>query len=163
MSKIKLLRIVSIIIVLVSVLACTKEEESTETELIESELTESESTNTTWTITVEAFTLDNNTYTTTGKKLIFDSKEECQIWSRTAEGDTHNSDSHLHYNAAADVNYNNNTVTFTWTEYGPEIDETSIENTCSNGVDGVTKTVNNTSYYQDKPNLYLKIISVVEN
>jgi hypothetical protein len=73
------------------------------------------------------------------------------------------SNTHLHYNAAGDVSYDNNSITFSWTEYGPEIDQASIENTCSNGANGVNKTVNDNSYYQDKPNRYLKIISVLEN
>lgn len=158
MREIKLLRILTIFLFLTSFMSCTDEDEPTE-----NELTENEATNITWTITIEAFTLADDTYTSTGKTLIFDSKEKCQTWSRTANGDDHNSNSHLHYNAAANVNYDNTSVTFTWTEYGPEIDQISIENTCSNGVNGITKTVNNKSYYQDKPNLYLKIVSVVEN
>lgn len=54
-------------------------------------------------------------------------------------------------------------TTFSWTEFGPELDQESIETTCSDAIGGVNKTVTNSSYYQDKPNLYLKIISVVEN
>ena len=149
MKKNKLSRALIIVTLMVNFLACTKEEES--------------SNNTTWTITVGAFTLDNGTYTATGNELIFDSKEECQIWSRTAQGDDHNSNTHLHYNAAGDVSYDNSSITFSWTEYGPETDQVSIESTCSNGANGVNKTINDNSYYQDKPNLYLKIINVVEN
>lgn len=138
---------------MISVLAaCTKEEEPTE-----------ENDNTSWTITVGAFSLNNGVYTALGNELIFDSKEECQVWSRTAQGDNHDSNSHLHYNAAADVSYDDNSTTFSWTEYGPETTQASIESTCSNGANGVSKTVDNTSYYQDKPNVYLKITSVVEN
>jgi len=102
-------------------------------------------------------------YIATGTEFIFDSKEECQTWSRTAQADIHDSNAHLHYNAATDVSYDNSTTTFSWTEYGPEIDQASIENTCSKGSNGVTKTVNDNSYYQDKANLYLKITKVVEN
>lgn len=138
---------------MISFLACTKEDES---------VTE-ENDNTSWTITVGAFSLDSGVYNAIGNEFIFDSKEECQIWSRTAQGDIHDSNSHLHYNAATDVIYDNNSTTFSWTEYGPEIDQDSIENTCSAGVNGVNKTVNNTSYYQDKPNVYLKITKVEEN
>ena len=153
MKKNKLTIIFIIILLVVSVLACKKEDKPA----IEGD------DNTSWTITVGAFILNNGTYTALGNELIFDSKEECQIWSRTAQGDNHDSNSHLHYNAAASVSYDNNSTTFSWTEYGPETNQTSIENTCSNGSNGVNKTVNNTSYYQDKPNVYLKITSVVEN
>ncbi len=118
----------------------------------------------TYTITVGAYTQDGSgNYVFTGNELIFDSNEECQTWSRTATGDSHSASSHLHFNAAANVSYDNSNVTFSWTEYGPELDQESIEITCNNATGGVNKTVTNTSYYQDKPNLYLKIISVVEN
>lgn len=143
---------VMIAIFVFSLFACSKDDDSTTKE-----------TDTTWTITIGAFTLDNGTYIATGNELIFDSKEECQTWSRTAEGDSHNPNTHLHYNAAANVSYDNTSNTFAWTEFGPEVDQTSIENTCSNGTDGVNKTVNDNTYYQDKPNLYLKIVKVVEN
>ena len=117
-----------------------------------------------YTITVGAYTQDSiGNYIFTGNELIFDSNAECQIWSRTAPGDSHSSSSHLHYNAAANVSYDESNTTFSWTEYGPELDQESIETTCSNATGGVNKTVTNSSYYQDKPNLYLKIISVVEN
>lgn len=116
----------------------------------------------TYIITVEAYTLSDGIYTSTGKELIFDSKEECQTWSRTAPGDNHDSNTHLHYNAAANVAYSESSNTFQWTEYGPEVDQTSIENTCSAGIGGVTKVVTDHSYFQDKPNLYLKISNVVE-
>ena len=65
-----------------------------------------------------------------------------------------------HESIAAERNSN---TTFSWTEYGPELDQESIEMTCGAAAVGVNKTVNNLSYYQDKPNLYLKIINVVEN
>jgi len=117
-----------------------------------------------YTITVGAYTPDSlGNYIFTGKELIFDSNEECQTWSRTAPGDSHSSSSHLHYNAAANVSFDNINTTFSWTEFGPELDQESIETTCSDAIGGVNKTVTNSSYYQDKPNLYLKIISVVEN
>ena len=52
-----------------------------------------------YTITVGAYTQDSiDNYIFTGNELIFDSNEECQIWSRTAPGDSHSSSSHLHYN-----------------------------------------------------------------
>lgn len=138
---------------MVSFLACEKEENST----IE------ENNNSSFTITVGAFSLDNGVYTALGNELIFDSEEECQTWSRTAGADIHDSNSHLHYNAAADVLYDKNSTTFSWTEYGPEADQATIETTCSNAVSGISKTVNSTSYYKDKPNVYLKITRITEN
>lgn len=153
MNKVKVIRTLLAPVLMISFLACTKGEDPT---------TE-ENGDGSWTVTVGAFSLDNGVYTALGKELIFNSKEECQIWSRTASGDRHDSNSHSHYNAAANVSYDNKSTTFSWTEYGPEIDQTSIANTCSKGTNGVTKTVNNTDYYQDKPNVYLKITSVVEN
>lgn len=150
----KLATLLVLVALIASFSTCTKEENSTPTD---------DDTTTTWTITVGAFTLEDGEYIATGHELIFDSKEECQIWSRTAPSDIHSSSSHLHYNAAADVSYDATSKTFSWTEYGPEIDEASIESTCESGVNGAQKTVNDNSYYQDKPNLYLKITDVVEN
>jgi len=118
----------------------------------------------TYTITIDAYTLDNSgNYIATGNTLTFDSHEQCQTWSRTAGADSHSSSSHLHYNAADEVSFDNESTSFNWTEYGPELDQASIDATCSAGAGGVNKTVNDVSYYQDKPNLYLKINSVVAN
>jgi hypothetical protein len=144
----KMIKYILIVITMVSVLSCSKDDDE-----------ESGS----WTITVGAYSLSNGVYTALGNELIFDSNEECQTWSRTAQSDAHDSVEHLHYNAAADVSYKNGSTTFSWTEYGPEINQSSIENTCSNGSNGVSKTVNDTDYYQDKPNVYLKITNVEEN
>jgi len=119
---------------------------------------------TTYTITVGAYTLDTSgNYEFTGNELVFHSHEECETWSRTAPPDAHSSTSHLHYNAATDKNYDHVTTTFTWIEYGPEIDQQGIEATCNAGIGGVSKTVDNQNYFQDKPNLFLKITSVIEN
>jgi hypothetical protein len=160
MKENKLIRIVLMLVVLmVSFQSCTKEEEVIVDEAATPDVNDASS----WTITVGAFSLSNGEYTALGNELIFDSKEECQTWSRTAQGDSHDSNPHLHYNAAAAVSYNNSTTTFTWTEYGPETDQTSIESTCSAGANGVTKTVDDNSYYQDKPNVYLKITNVEGN
>lgn len=113
-----------------------------------------------YTITVGVFTENNGVYTATGNELIFDSKTECQTWSRTAQGDAHDANTHLHYNAATNVSYNSTDSIFSWTEFGPELDQAAIEATCAAGLNGVTKTVNASSYYQDKPSVYLKIIKV---
>jgi hypothetical protein len=113
-----------------------------------------------FTITVAAFSENNGVYTALGNELIFDSSEECQTWSRTAQGDAHNSATHLHYNAAANISYNHTDTIFSWTEFGPELDQAAINSTCSAGRNGKNKTVNTTGYYQDKPNVYLKITKV---
>ncbi|NOQ75037.1 MAG: hypothetical protein GQ574_23695 [Crocinitomix sp.] len=124
----------------------------------------SDSDTDTYTITIGAFTQDGSgDYIDTGNTLIFHSTQVCQTWSRTAAGDAHSADSHQHYNAASDVDFNSNTTTFSWTEYGPELDEATIEATCAAGNDGVSKTVDDASYYQDKPTLFLKITEVVKN
>ncbi|MDB4539602.1 hypothetical protein OAG16_02355 [Saprospiraceae bacterium] len=151
MNKNKISLLITTILI-INLLGCSKDDSGVE-----------EINSTSWTITVGAFSLNNGIFTALGNELIFDSKEECQVWSRTAQGDNHNSNSHLHYNAAADVSYDNNLIIFSWTEYGPEITQASIENTCSDGVNGVSKVVNDYNYYQDKPNVYLKITNVVEN
>lgn len=151
MNKNKISLLITTILI-INLLGCSKDDSGVE-----------EINSTSWTITVGAFSLNNGIFTALGNELIFDSKEECQVWSRTAQGDNHNSNSHLHYNAAADVSYDNNLIIFSWTEYGPEIIQASIENTCSDGVNGVSKVVNDYNYYQDKPNVYLKITNVVEN
>jgi hypothetical protein len=151
MNKNKISLLITTILI-INLLGCSKDDSGVE-----------EINSTSWTITVGAFSLNNGIFTALGNELIFDSKEECQVWNRTAQGDNHNSNSHLHYNAAADVSYDNNLIIFSWTEYGPEITQASIENTCSDGVNGVSKVVNDYNYYQDKPNVYLKITNVVEN
>ena len=142
------------IALMVSFQSCDKDDETPD---------EENTSGSSWTITVDAYTLDNGVYTATGNELIFDSEEECQTWNRTAQEDAHDTESHEHFNAAADVSYDNSTTTFSWTEYGPELDQATIDATCSAGDNGVSKTVDNSSYYQDKPNLYLKISSVTEN
>ena len=116
-----------------------------------------------YTITIGVYSKDSlGNYISTGKELIFNSYEECQTWSRTAPGDIHSPTSHLHYNAAANVSFDSKTTTFYWTEYGPELNQAAIESTCASSSAGVSKSVNNSSYYQDKPNVFLKITSVVE-
>lgn len=118
----------------------------------------------TYTITIGAYTQDSlGNYQFTGNELIFHSEEECEIWSRTAPPDAHSSESHLHYNAAANKQFDFNSMTFSWTEFGPELDTQTIESTCNEGMNGTRKTVNDQGYYQDKPNLYLKITQVAEN
>ena len=114
-----------------------------------------------FTIIIGVWSKDSlNNYVDTGNELIFNSKEDCQIWSRTAMPDVHSSQSHLHFNAATNVSLDLTNNSFGWTEYGPELDENTIVETCNSGVDGVVKSVNDTAYYQDKPNVFLKIKSI---
>ena len=117
-----------------------------------------------YTITAGVYTLtEDGEYVDTGKILTFDSHAECQVWARDAQPDGHSDKVHDHWNAAGDVHYDNDNRIFTWTEYGPELDAGTVEALCVNKVEGVTKTINEIDYYQDKTNLYLKIINIVTN
>ncbi|MBL4669640.1 MAG: hypothetical protein JKY30_10310 [Flavobacteriales bacterium] len=153
MNKHTLLKALYTVIVIFSFSSCSKEGEI----IIEEETNSNSSSS--LTITVGIFTENNGVYTHTGKELYFDSEKECQTWSRNAQGDNHSSGSHLHYNAAANVSLNSAHTSFSWTEYGPELDQTSIDATCATGANGVSKTVTTTSYTPDK-NIYLKITKV---
>jgi len=117
-----------------------------------------------YTITVSSYTKDTaENYINTGNDLTIISDQECQTWSRTAQGDSHDPASHLHFNAAANVSFNDQTNTLSWTEFGPELDQATIESTCAAAINGADKIVNDQTYYQDKTNLYLKITGVVKN
>ncbi len=116
-----------------------------------------------FTITVSAFSESNGYYVATGNELIFQTSGDCQTWSRTAQADVHSSSTHLHYNAASNVSYNSTDTIFNWTEFGPELDQASIDATCAAGLNGKIKTVSASTYYQDKPNVYLKITKVEKN
>jgi hypothetical protein len=122
-----------------------------------------EVTDQTFTITVGVYSLSEGEYVDTGRILTFDSHEECQVWSRSATADEHSDETHDHWNAAGDVFYDEINRTFTWTEYGPELDASTVEELCINKTDGVTKTIDENTYYQDKTNLYLRITSIVSN
>ena len=121
--------------------------------------------NESYTITAGVYTLTEGEYVDTGKILTFDSHAECQVWARDAQADVHSDKVHDHWNAAGDVHFDYDDVNsvFTWTEYGPELDAETVEGLCVNKEDGVTKTIDETNYYQDKTNLYLKIINIVTN
>ena len=112
------------------------------------------------TITVGVYSLSNGDYVDTGRILTFDSQQECQVWARSAMADEHSDDTHDHWNAAGDVYFDEINRTFTWTEYGPELDSETVEQLCLNKEDGVTKTIDETNYYKDKANLYLRITSI---
>lgn len=128
----------------------------------EDEEEEPTTSETSYSVTVGVYILNRSTYEDQNKDLVFETQEACQSWSRTAQEDDHSTSSHDHYNSAKNTTYDVNTETITWTEFGPELDQASIDATCDNGSDGATKTANNTSYSVDK-NFYLKIKSVVEN
>ena len=119
--------------------------------------------NESYTITAGVYTKTDGVYVDTSKTLTFDSRAECQVWARDAQADGHSTGVHDHWNAAGDVYYDNVNRVFTWTEYGPELDAGTVEGLCMNKVEGVTKTIDETNYYQDKTNLYLKIINIVTN
>ena len=115
-----------------------------------------------YTITIAAFELVNGIYTNTGNTITFNSVGDCQTWSRTSNDTIHgNNGSHLHFNAAKNVNYNAADSIISYTEFGPELSQEDIDAVCSNNSqNGVDKVVTASSYYQDKPTLYLKIINV---
>ena len=115
------------------------------------------------TIIAGVYTLTDGDYIDTGRILTFDSHAECQVWSRSATADEHSDETHDHWNAAGDVFFDEINRTFTWTEYGPELDYETVEQLCLDKEDGVTKTIDETNYYKDKTNLYLRIISIEEN
>jgi hypothetical protein len=91
----------------------------------------------------------------------------CTVWTRIAQPHGEIEVEHDHFNAYVDpiYVYDPDNSTFTWTEYGSEESLEAIEATCAAGVDGVTKTVDETGYYKDKNNhsVYLQILSVVAN
>jgi hypothetical protein len=111
-------------------------------------------------VTVGVYTMGGDgSYTDTGIELVFEVGVECQTWSRmTMMGDMVDPDPHLHYNAADDTSYDG--TTFTWTEFGPEHDQAGIDATCAAGMNGATKSVNATDYYEDHDGVYLRIKSV---
>jgi len=118
MKKSTLLNTFYTTIIILSFLSCSKEED---TVIEEQPITEEvPNPGNSVIITVGVFTENNGVYTPTGKELYFDSEEECQTWSRDAQGDNHSPSVHLHYNAAANVALNSTQTSFSWTEYGPE-------------------------------------------
>lgn len=100
----------------------------------------------------------SGSYVNTSRTLVYQVGSQCQTWSRTAQGDATNAGEHLHDNAATNVSYQGETVT--WTEFGPEHSQAAIEATCAAGAGGVTKSVNSTTYYQDHPGVFLRIVKV---
>ena len=151
-----------VVLVLVSMfvfVACGGDEDSDEPEADVATCVSPVSIENSLIITVGVFSENNGVYVPTGSELVLDSKLECQTWSRSALADGHSDASHLHYNAASNVYYDNTDSTISWVEYGPELDQCSINSACDRGVGGVSKSANTATYYQDK-NVYLKIISI---
>lgn len=114
-----------------------------------------------YTVTIGVYVFNGSTYDDQNKDLVIDTQEACQTWSRTAQADNHSSSSHDHFNAAKNTTYDASSETISWTEYGPKLDQSSIDETCENGRNGATKTANKNDYSVDK-SFYLKIKSVVE-
>lgn len=120
-----------------------------------------EQTDITTTVTIGVYKLTDGTYLDQNKDLIYYTGITCQTWSRSTLNGTDN------YNAATDVSYDVATSAITWTEFGPEQNQTNIEATCLAGTEGATKTVNDTEYLiQDQGSslgiepFYLRIKSV---
>jgi hypothetical protein len=134
------------------VLACEKEDDSTNPPVEPTP---------TYRITVGVYILDGGNYTDQNKDLVFDTQEGCQTWSRTAQADAHSSSAHFHFNAAKNTTYDSTSETIAWMEYGPELDQPSIDATCDAGNNGAPKTANKTDYTADK-NFFLQIKSVEE-
>lgn len=142
--------------------ACTKEEETPEEETpvgTQENIVEEEDS---YTVTVGVFILDGGEYIDQNKDLVFITQDECQSWSRTAQGDTHTASSHDHFNAAKNTTYDVSTETITWLEFGPELNQTEIDATCEAGTDGATKTANKTDFNADK-NFFLQIKTATVN
>ncbi|NQX83063.1 MAG: hypothetical protein HRT66_13875 [Flavobacteriaceae bacterium] len=127
----------------------------------EDEKTESTTSGKSYSVTVGVYILKGSSYEDQNKDFVFDTQEGCQSWSRTAQEDKHSSSPHYHYNSAKNTTYDISTQTIKWTEYGPDLDQVSIDTTCEKGSNGIAKTANNADYSADK-NFYLKIKSVVE-
>lgn len=160
MNKVFGWKVVLVLVIMIGFVSCggdDDEETDKDTEVLT--CTSPVSVENSLTITVGVFNENNGVYTATGSELVLDSKLECQTWSRSTLADGHSDGSHLHYNAASNVSFNSTDSTFSWVEYGPELDQCAINSACDRGVGGVSKTANTTSYFQDK-SVYLKIISI---
>jgi hypothetical protein len=145
--------------------------DSTDTETVDSDTTDdpvAPPSAGTVTITVGVYEMDDSGgYTALNvDPLVFDVGVSCQMWDRVARA--HGSlggldaaeEAHDHFNAGDDTSWVDGT--FTWTEYGPEHSLGDAEVTCAAGVGGVTKSVTETDYFEDKPGVYLRIDSVDE-
>lgn len=158
-SRIKILIPITFLAGLTLFTACKKEDDEMEEEPT---TTQTENEDKSYTVTVGVFVLNGSSYEDQNKDLVFETQGACQSWSRTAQADNHSSSSHDHFNAAKNTTYDLETETITWTEFGPELDQSAIDQTCEDGSSGATKTANKTEYSEDK-NFFLQIKSVVES
>jgi hypothetical protein len=90
----------------------------------------------------------DGSYTDENKDLTFTVGATCESWSRLAPADSHDTESHLHYNAHRDSTYTGGV--FEWFEYGPEINQADIDATCAAAQGGAKKTATSTTYTPDK-------------
>jgi len=112
-------------------------------------------------LTLGVYELVGGCYEDRDKDLEMDLDAACHTWSRTTtKADDHSSESHEHFNAAADMAYDQ--VTFTWTEYGPEASQGDIEELCESGVAGTAKEATWNDYVEEPPGsgAWLRIKSV---
>ena len=86
--------------------------------------------------------------------------DACHTWSRLADAHDEYTEKHDHFNAARDMEYDQQS--FTWFEYGPEHSQADIDVTCAAGEDGVEKTAYWSEYVQQPPKRgpWLRIKSV---
>ena len=112
---------------------------------------------------VYSYDAGTDTYTDLGRELEFYVGVVCQSWTRwvpNPRGDDPISEPHDHYNAADEVVYENDELT--WVEYGPEHSQDEIDATCGAGLGGAPKRVNKTEYLPGNGTnqFFLKIKSV---
>ena len=92
----------------------------------------------------------------------YDQSTLLDVFSLSADSDEHNESAHTHYHAVSNAWYDRYSKTLNWTEYGPTIDEATVEEMCQMGSGGLSKSASSESYTQDGE-IYLKIISVESN
>ncbi|MDC0369072.1 hypothetical protein OAN13_05185 [Opitutales bacterium] len=115
-----------------------------------------------FTITVGEYTLENGEYIYSGVDRNIMTNVHCDVFSLSADSDEHNESAHTHYYAVSNAWYDRYSKTLNWTDYGPAIDEATVEEMCQMGSGGTYKSASSESYTQDGE-IYLKIISVESN
>jgi len=115
-----------------------------------------------FTITVGEYTLENGEYIYSGVDRNITTNVHCDVFSLSADSDEHNESAHTHYYAVSNAWYDRYSKTLNWTDYGPAIDEATVEEMCQMGSGGTYKSASSESYTQDGE-IYLKIISVESN
>ena len=100
-------------------------------------------------VTVGVFAKEKDgSYTDLGRDITFEVGVPCFTWDRTSGPHDEYTDSHPHYNASDGNTYVDGT--FTWTEFGPEHDQASVEDVCAAGMGGTEKWANWTDYYEEQ-------------